>query len=100
MRPSTRHPSQLLLSDAALAASVLASSFAPPSVDERPHDRPSRPSDLGRNGSILAGPVASLRHLHCGHQLFDLLLTLVPWSVRIVVEGVNKLGASVEALVL
>src|SRR5262245_60744710 len=100
MRPSTRHPPQLLLLEDALAASSLASSFAPPSVDERPHDRPSRPSDhLGGNGSVLAGPAAGLRHLHCGHQLLDLLLALVPRSVRIVVEGVNELGTSVEALV-
>src|SRR5262245_51925508 len=59
------------------------------------HDRPSRPGgDFGRDDSVLAGPVASLRHLHSSHQLLDLLLALVPWRVRIVVEGVDKLGAS------
>src|SRR5262245_25032834 len=101
MRPSTRHPSQLLFLDAALAASAPASSFAPPSVDERPHDRLSRPSrQPGRNGSAVAASAASLRRLPCGHQLFDLLLALVPRSVRIVVEGVNKLGTSIKALIL
>src|SRR5262245_56286426 len=30
--------------------------------------------------SVLAGPVTSLRHLHGGHQLLDLLLALVPRS--------------------
>src|SRR5262245_60659034 len=44
--------------------------------------------------------IRCLRHLHRSHQLLDLLLALVPRSVRIVVKGVDKLGTSVKALIL